>query len=256
MATTITVATLNLRGRHDHWLRRRHLVVSALLDASPDLVSLQEVSFPIGQGRWLRNQLNFRLESAAGRPYTLLQQRKSDPLQGLLEGVAILTRLPVLARDALSLGYTRVALRASVELPNHYPLDFVATHLHHIQHDQQVRLEQVMQLTGWVNDRSRVPRQIIAGDFNEVPTGLAIRQMKQVYRSAFEDYHGYEPPATFPTALAHDPNSTWSGCLDYIFLSPAIGRVHAARIFANKHALDDDHLYPSDHVGVLATVEI
>lgn len=255
---TITVATLNLRGRHDHWLRRRHLVVAALLDALPDLVSLQEISFPIGQGRWLRNQLNYRLGTAAAQPYHLLQQRKSDPVQGLLEGIGILTRLPVIAHDALSLGYGRVALRANIELPNHHMLDFVATHLHHITYDQEVRYEQAMLLTGWLNDpgRAGAARQIVAGDLNEVPTGPAIRQMKQVYRSAFAECHGYEPPATFPTVLVEPEDPTWSGCLDYIFLSPGIGRVHSARIFANKHAADDDRLYPSDHVGVLATVEV
>ena len=47
--TEIKVATLNLRSRHDRWLRRRELIVSELLDAQPDLLSVQEIYRPIGR---------------------------------------------------------------------------------------------------------------------------------------------------------------------------------------------------------------
>jgi endonuclease/exonuclease/phosphatase family metal-dependent hydrolase len=112
-----------------------------------------------------------------------------------------------------------------------------------------------MQLTGWLNLQQRVPQQIIAGDFNEVPTGLAIQQMRQGYRSAFAEVHGYEPLATFPTALVQ-PLNDWSGCLDYIFLSPGVGPVRQAAIFCDVPDEADDTLYPSDHVGLLAEIEV
>ena len=57
----ITVATINLRNSQDRWRQRRHVLVGELLNTTPDLISLQEISFPIGQGRWIRNQLNARL---------------------------------------------------------------------------------------------------------------------------------------------------------------------------------------------------
>ncbi|MCA9938860.1 MAG: hypothetical protein KC418_09470, partial [Anaerolineales bacterium] len=59
--STLRVATLNLRNRADRWLQRRDLLASQLLQAQPDLISLQEISFPIGQGHWLQRQLNVRL---------------------------------------------------------------------------------------------------------------------------------------------------------------------------------------------------
>ncbi len=251
----ITIATINLRNRFDRWSERRHLMRNELLRTQPDLVSLQEIYLPIRQGIWLRNQLNARLVEDGGAPYTLLQKGKAHPINGFFEGVGILSRLPVVARDALALGYSgRVALRATVELPGKQLLDFVSTHLHHIAHDREARLEQAMAIVGHLNDTGRVPLQVIAGDMNEIPDGPAIHYFKQGYRSAYAAVHGYDPLATFPTALV-PPNNGWAGCLDYIFVSPTL-KVTEARIFCNRPAAHDHDLYPSDHVGLLATVRI
>lgn len=252
--TQITVATINLRNRADRWRERRHLLVAQLLDAAPDLISLQEISFPIGQGRWLRSQLNARLPEGK-RPYQLIQKRKHDLLKGYAEGIGILSNLPVLYHDWVNLGYGgRVALRANIELPSHATLDFVSVHLHHVAQDVETRLEQVLRLTGWLRDVRPVARQIVAGDFNEVPGGLAVQVMKQTFHSAYEELYGREPLATFPTALV--ANADWAGCLDYIFLSSGIGPVLKAGLCCDKPAENDKTLYPSDHVGVIATVEV
>jgi endonuclease/exonuclease/phosphatase family metal-dependent hydrolase len=250
----LTVATINLRHRADRWRERRHLLVAQLLDTTPDLISLQEISFPIAQGRWLRNQINARLPEGK-RPYRLVQKRKQHLIHGYFEGIGILSNLPIIYHDFINLGYGgRVALRANIELPTRQTIDFVATHLHHIAHDKESRQEQVMMLTGWLKSKRPVPRQIVAGDFNELPDGLAIQYMKQFFRSAYETRHHYEPLATFPTALV--PNNGWAGCLDYIFLSPAVGNVCEAAIFCDKPAEEDDTLYPSDHVGLIVTLDI
>jgi endonuclease/exonuclease/phosphatase family metal-dependent hydrolase len=251
----LTVATLNLRNRQDRWLERRELVVAELLDTQPDLVSLQEIHRPIGQGKWLRNQLNSRLTGSSKGPYRLYQKPRRHLVRGYFESIGILSKVPVLSHDVLSLGYEgRVALRVNVELPSKNTLDFVAVHLHHIASDREARLIQVMRLIGWLNDHNPVPFQIIAGDFNETPDGPAIEQMKQVYRSAFVENRGYDPIATFPTALVFRPDG-WAGCLDYVFLSKAVGLVQEARIFCNKPSVDDPTLYPSDHVGLIVTLD-
>ncbi|MEM7112896.1 MAG: endonuclease/exonuclease/phosphatase family protein [Chloroflexota bacterium] len=252
----LTVATINLRNRIDRWLERRHLLVDQITAVSPDLISLQEVSFPIRQGGWLRDQINLRLSTTRKEPYRLVLQRKKHLYHGYFEGIGILTKLPILYKDALSLGYNgRVALRLNVELPTRQTADFVAVHLHHPAVAKQARQEQVMKLVGWLNGRRRVPWQIIAGDFNETPTGPAIQTMKQSYRSLFEEKHAYEPVATFPTALVQRPDD-WSGCLDYIFLSKAVNPVVDAQIFCNRSAENDDMLYPSDHVGILGAISL
>lgn len=251
----LTVATLNLRNRQDRWRERRHLVVAQLLDAAPDLIGFQEVYLPLRQGQWLRNQINTRLGGSASAPYRLVQQRRRHVIHGYFQGIGVLTKLPVISYDALSLGYGgRVALRLNVALSSGRTLDFVTTHLLQGPHAQQARQEQALALIGWLQEVGRVPVQVVAGDFNEVPEGPAITQLKQLFRSAYETVHGHEPLATFPTALVNRPDG-WAGCLDYIFVSSPI-KVQAASLCCHKAALDDDTLYPSDHVGLLATIEI
>lgn len=256
----ITVATINLRNRADRWLARRRLLVSELLETTPDLISLQEISLSIGQGNWLAKQVNVRLSGKSSGPYRVIQARRPE-LAHWGEAVGVMTCLPVLYHDSLPLSYGRVALRVNVELPaertngRFQSLDFVAVHLHHEHHGDDVRLEQVMQLTGWLNDRRRVPLQVIAGDFNEVPGGAAIRFIKQSYRSAYAEVIGREPLATFPTCLPQ-PLLDWSGCLDYVFVSPAVYTIAAASLFCTRPDAADDTLYPSDHVGVLVRLEV
>lgn len=252
----LTVATINLRGSADRWQQRRHLLVAELVDRAPELVSLQEISFPIGQGRWLRNQVNMRLSGSSGRPYQLIQKRRRHPVRGYFEGIGILSRLPTVYHEVISLGYDgRLALRANLEVSAHLTIDFVAVHLHHVAYDRQAREEQVLEMCARLSEHRRVPLQIVAGDFNETPDGPAIRSMKQTFRSAYEARHGYEPLATFPTALSGATDG-WAGCLDYIFYSPKAGRALSATLFCDKSDPADDTLYASDHVGLVATLEV
>lgn len=257
----LKVATINLRNRADRWLMRRQLLVSQLVEREPDVISLQEISLSIGQGRWLQRQINYRLSGNDKQPYHLIQERRRHPSM-MFEAVGLLTKLPIVYSDVVSLGYQgRIAVRANLQLPaartasRQQSLDFVAVHLHHMSEEQDARLEQVMAMVGWLNDRRRVPLQVIAGDFNEVPGGPAIRFMKQTYRSAYEEARGREPLATFPTALTQ-PLVDYAACLDYVFLSAAIQRVTNAAIFCDKADEADETLYPSDHVGLLATLEV
>ncbi|MDX1664186.1 MAG: endonuclease/exonuclease/phosphatase family protein [Candidatus Promineifilaceae bacterium] len=251
----LTVATLNLHGRQHRWSQRRHLVVTELVKSAPDLVSLQEIARLGGAGRWLQQQINYRLAAAGERPYRLVQERRQHWLHGTFESTGILSRLPLISHDSFALGPgDRAAVRANIALPSGLTLDFVATHFRPGAHERQAREEQALALIGWLGETGHAPFQIIAGDFNETPDGPAIRRMKQVFRSAYEAVYDREPLATFPTALVVSEDG-WSGCLDYIFVSSAV-RVREADLFCRRHGPDDDTLYPSDHVGVLAGLDV
>ncbi|MDX1414663.1 MAG: endonuclease/exonuclease/phosphatase family protein [Candidatus Promineifilaceae bacterium] len=255
MVTRVTVATINLHGRADRWPERRHLLTARIVEAQPDLVSFQEIYLPIRQGTWLCKQVNYRLSGSEKQPYRLVQKRYQHPIKGYLEGVGVLTRLPILYHDGLGLGYGgRVALRVHVELPSHQTMDFVSTHLHHIPFDKQAREEQSLKLVGWLQSHKTVPLQVIAGDFNEPPSGLAVKYVKQSFRSAYEEYYGREPLATYPTALIED--SQPASCIDYILISPAVRRVVEANLFCDQPSREDNTLYPSDHVGLIAKLEV
>jgi len=256
-----TAVTLNLRGRTNRWLARRHLLVGQLLDQLPDIVALQEVDLSIGQGSWLTRQVNIRISGDGRRPYRIVQARRSG-LRHWAEGMGIMTRLPVIYHDAKELGADgRIALRANLELPagaagsQRQSLDFVSVQLHHGASAFEARAEQAMNLVGWINEKKRVPLQVICGDFNEAPQGVAITFMRQSYRSAFAEVHGRDPLATYPSNLVQ-PQPVASHCLDYVFLSPTVYRVTKAAIFGNKSAPDDDTLYPSEHVGLLIGLEV
>lgn len=254
---SFTVATLNLRNRMDRWYERRELIVAEIIEKQPDVLALQEISMPIGQGRWLWNQVNLRLTGKSGRPYRLIQRRKRHLIEGYKEGIGFLCKLPVVAQSVVGLGYRgRVALRITIEMATGQLVDVICTHFHHGKENIEARHEQAMRLLGWLTeDPNRVACQVVAGDFNDVPGSLAIRAMKQVYRSAYEVKHGYEPLATFPTALVNRPEPL-AVCLDYIFISPAVQKVEKAEIFASHAAAHDDTLYPSDHVGLMVKLGV
>lgn len=257
----LTATTINLRGRSNRWLARRHLLVGQMVDVQPDIVALQEIDLSIGQGAWLARQVNIRLTGDARHPYRIVQTRRSH-MRHLFEAVGIITRLPMIYHDSLNLGFEgRVALRANIELPagaagsRRQSLDFVTVQLHHGVAGKDIRIEQAMSLVGWINEKRRVPLQVICGDFNEQPTGRAVEFMRQTYRSAYSEARGAEPYATYPTNLVQ-PQPVPAVCLDYVFLSPAVYRVSNASIFGDKPAIDDETLYPSDHVGLLVSLEV
>jgi len=255
MTIQVTVATINLHGRADRWRERRHLLIEQIIEAAPDLVSLQEISLPIRQGVWVCKQVNYRLSGSDKTPYRLVQKRYQHLINGAFEAVGVLSRLPVLYHESIGLGHGgRVALRVHVELPSHKTMDFVSTHLHHVVFEKEAREEQAMKLMGWLSSHKHVPIQVLAGDLNETPDGLAITYIKQSFRSAYEKWFGREPLATYPTYLSatDDP----AACLDYIFFSAAVQRVTAAKLFCNVSDREDDTLYPSDHVGLVATLEV
>jgi len=256
METNVTVATINIHGRNDRWLERRHLLVAQLIESGADLISMQEINTPIRQAVWLCKQINVRLSGSDRVPYQLVQKRYWRVLRGQSSGIGVLSRLPVIYSESMHLGYGgRIALRAHVELPSHQTMDFVTTQLHQVPHEPEARHQQMMKLMAWLHGRKRVPIQVVAGDMSELPDGMAIKYIKQSFRSAYETIYGREPLATYPTTLS-GPVYGLGRCFDYIFISTAVHRVTSVRIFCDESASDDNTLYPSDHVGLLATLQV
>lgn len=255
-----TAATINLRGRTQRWLSRRHLLVGQIVDFLPDIVALQEIDMSIGQGSWLTRQVNIRISGSGKAPYRIIQARRST-MRHFYKAVGIMTRLPIIYSDSLPLGLDgQVAIRANMELPagaagtRRQSLDFICVQLHHGA-VSDVRVVQLMNLVGWINEKRRVPLQVIAGDFNEKPDDTAVTFLRQSYRSAYAEVHKHDPIATYPTNLVQ-PQPVTASCLDYVFLSPAVYRVTSASIFCDQAAFNDETLYPSSHVGLLIGLEV
>jgi endonuclease/exonuclease/phosphatase family metal-dependent hydrolase len=255
----LIVATLNLRHDADRWRERFPLIIAELVRDRPHVVGLQEVSVREDQARLLAVAVNAAL-AAAGEalPYTYVQQNKTGTESGV-EGIAVLTRLPVVEHDGLDLqSFNRVALRTRLRTEDGGTLQFYTTHLHYKQEDTEVRVAQVRLLQSWMEGHRDGSPQILVGDFNALPHQSPIQLLAERYHSAYRVVHGSEPEFTFPTPLVN--RGEWRGTLDYIFLTPpaegTASPVLDAQLAFHTPADHDATLYPSDHFGLKARVRV
>jgi endonuclease/exonuclease/phosphatase family metal-dependent hydrolase len=247
--TRLRVATLNLRNLADRWEERLPLLLADTAALRPDLLGLQEVVYPMQQDRLL----------AAATPdeHAIHRGWAGRPEYGN----SLLVREPLAATgpaERLDLGHARSAHRVAVALPGGPTVLVAVTHLHHLVPDAALRDEQAAAVVAWLDAAPPATAQILMGDFNADPAEPAYaRVVAAGFRSAFASANGAEPAVTWPSGLqgpAIDTDGDPS-CLDYIFVA-GDARVLDARLWADRPAAHDPGLYPSDHVGIVATVEI
>lgn len=243
------IVTLNLRHNQDRWDERFPLVVEALYQEQADLIGLQEVWMPIQQAHLIANELN---ALAPDQPYQVMVEPKRGAES--VEGIGILSRLPVLEQERLELPEgERVAQRVLVEVEGQQ-VSFANTHLHHRPiGDECIRLPQMRTLLAWMFSRTPV-RWILTGDMNALPESSTIAAAGERLQSAYFVVHG-EHPITFPTPLVYATTPEWKACIDHIFFDPRTLRASDARILGNQSHPDDATLYPSDHYGLVAEFE-
>jgi endonuclease/exonuclease/phosphatase family metal-dependent hydrolase len=244
----LLVATLNIRNIADRWEERLPLLLADMAALQPDIIGLQEVVYPLQQDRLLGAAGPGRYESVrawAGRPEY---------------GNALLAKAPLTPADAerADLGLTRSALRVRVALPGGRRLVVVVTHLHHVPADEALREAQARALLAFVDGSPAHDALVVMGDFNADPSEPAYARMREAgFVSAYAQANGAEPAVTWPSGIQApgmdedgDP-----GCLDYLWLRGAV-RAEAARLCFDRPAVGDPTLYPSDHVGVAATLAV
>jgi len=242
------VATLNILNLADRWPERLALILADMAALQPDLLALQEVVYVMQQDRLIGAAGEGRYEAVrawAGRPEY---------------GNSLLVRSPLAAGDIdrLDLGRGRSALRAVVDLPGGSNVLVAVTHLHHIGPDEAARDEQTAALVDWLGDAMAQRATIAMGDFNADPAEPTYARMQAAgFRSAFAEANGREPAVTWPSGL-QAPGMDTDGipkCLDYIWVRGEV-RVLAARLAFDRPHPEDPTLYPSDHLGISATLEI
>jgi len=258
------LVTFNLLNKKpSRWHERRRLIVRELRALQPDVIALQEVSLPHNNAQWLADQLG---------GYKVYTAPKAGAL-GAREGVATLSRLPVEARWTINLqAQSRVAQVLRLRLGDQ-PLIVVNGHFLFHVYDHIKRTQQVRQVLGWLRTSANGCPVIACGDFNATPEMRTIQTMKAAFRSAYELVHGREPEYTCPTPLVYRFNAVrkglstlgsllanrqprpWRGTLDYIFVDRHF-RVLSCDLVLNAPAEDDPTLYPSDHVGLCATLAL
>jgi endonuclease/exonuclease/phosphatase family metal-dependent hydrolase len=241
------VATLNILNLADRWAERLPLLLADMAALQPDVLALQEVVYVLEQDR---------LIGAAGPGHYAAMRGWAGRRE---YGNCILVREPLAAGDAerVDLGRQRAAHRTAVEVANSLRVGVTVTHLHHLEREPEVRLGQVQQLVGWLDERA-LAVEVVMGDFNAHPGEPAYARMAaEGFRSASVEANGAEPDVTWPSGLrapAKDADGT-PRCIDYVWVRGDV-RVESCRLVFDRPAVDDPTLYPSDHFGLAARLVV
>ena len=244
----LLVATFNILNLADRWPERLPLILADMAALQPHLLGLQEVIYVMQQDRIIG--------SAGEARYEVLRGWAQRPEYGN----SLLVRAPLAATevDRLGLSHGRAAHRARVALPSGASILVAVTHLHHVVGGDSVRDAQAGAMLGWLDEAPPADAHVLLGDFNADPREPTYARVTAAgYRSAFAEANGAEPAVTWPTGL-QAPAMDRDGepdCLDYVWVRGAV-TVRSARLVFDRPAVDDPTLYPSDHVGVAAELEI
>lgn len=262
--TLVKIVTINILSDLTLWEERAPLLVQGLIAWDPDLIALQEVHIPSKNAFWLAEALG--LEHVYLSPKT-----GSD---GEKEGIAILSRSQFASQATLDLQtQNRVAQCVEVSAGDK-PLFFVNGHFFWQPGESMERLEQVRLMLKWLAEISGDSALTVCGDFNSTPETSSIQSMQRDFRSAYAVINGSEPKYTAPTPLPRSKwlllrtllryikelriqeiQPGWRGTLDYIFVNRHV-QVRDCQIVLNRPAQENRKIYPSDHFGLAALLEI
>ncbi len=134
---------------------------------------------------------------------------------------------------------------------------FITTHLSAITLTYGVQAQQMQELLAGPVAATSLP-VVIAGDFNNTPTGAAYGEavgagFADAWATANGD-SGYTAFQVLPTI--NNPVSNLSTRIDYVLARGPIAAQDAYLVGATSSARTTSGLWPSDHAGVVATVKI
>ena len=270
--------TLNLWGENGPHERRLALIAAEAARLAPDVVALQEVRQVPGR---LPNQAQ-TLAQALGAAFTYVFA-PSTAWGGGDEGLAVVSRFPILEHAARPLPHAtetegRIVLSVRVDVPGGdrpagRGLWVHTTHLSYRVTEGDKRGDQVQAVHAEVAARAGTTDlpQLVMGDLNTVPDADEIRWLRGLtslggagrvyYQDAWMVVHGDAPGITWARENPFRARMGWLPAdrrLDYVLVTAARkdgrGRVTDARVaFATP---DADGVYPSDHAGVVADVQV
>jgi len=264
---TLRCLTLNLWGAEPPLEQRMAVVVQGLRELAPDVVTLQEVREVPAK---LPNQAE-TLAKAAGYSYVFAS---ATPFAGGQEGLAILSRQPILEHQALELPHAepnerRILLSARVQ--NGPGSVWVhTTHLNYrLTHGKQ-REDQVQAIAAAVAGQTSDSPQILMGDFNARPEADEIRFLRGLvtlgdrrtyFQDAWERVHAGEVGWTWARANPYTAKLAFlepDRRIDYIFVTPmrgdGRGTVRSCAMVFDKPGADA--VFGSDHFGLLAEIQV
>ena len=244
------IATLNLEQDHKRWSARRELIVDQLEHLQPDVLALNEVCIPLETGRYLQQVATRRL----GVDYNLIQQSRANGLSQV-DGEGILTKFPV--KETAKFDYRArdiVAQVARLEVEGHL-VDVYVTHLYQSRGEDSLRLYQVQQLLDWINSRDDVAARIVCGDFNATLDLPSAKLMAGAFRPTQTQPTAFSPLQEVDGSVSHPNWERFDRCIDYIWVAGPL-QVKESGLCFNTPSTTDATLWPSDHIGVWADLEL
>ncbi|BCA56494.1 hypothetical protein W02_36340 [Nitrospira sp. KM1] len=246
---------------------RLEMVIRELKVLDADIIAVQEASDSRRHGNVperLAHALGFHVVFAAATEHVFRLWPLDQAVVGIMgfrEGPAILSRYPITASEAIDLTRCqrwiepRMLLRAKVAT-EWGPLQIFSTHT---ARGDECQMEQVGKI---VRERGDSGLSLLMGDFNTPETSVVLTALRNeagfidTYRMANPDEPG---PTVWQRIDSEQP--TASRRVDFIFILPG-GRTTAAvrssRVVLNHpgHLPDGAALWPSDHYGVLAEIDV
>jgi endonuclease/exonuclease/phosphatase family metal-dependent hydrolase len=264
---SLKVVTLNLWGEQPPLERRMQLAADGLRLLAPDVITLQEVRQIPGH---LANQAE-TLAAALGMEFHFAP---ATPWGGGDEGLAILSRLPIVARGAHELPHAvpterRLLVHATLDTPAGR-LEVFTTHLNYRLTDGGKREDQIVAIDTIAGGVASELPKILTGDFNATPDSDEIRFLRGLHTSAgrrtywqdaWERRHGHADGFTWARANRYTERLHWlerDRRIDYIFVGAlrrdGRGAVRDCRVVLDVPGADG--ALPSDHYGLYAEVQL
>ncbi len=240
----VRILSLNIWHDASDWPQRSGVIIDTLRSIQPDVVCLQEVV----QRSNLPNQAYSLADSLGYDVYFTSVDTAGSPVRF---GNAILTRNQIQDSTWMPLdppGDSRNAAYVRTRAGD-FELDVFCTHLHHTASDSgaTIRRTQMQHLSEFIDSTLSTGRAVVAGDFNAEPGSEEFGPLLATFEDSFDAAYGEGPrPSTLNPYIGHPER--W---IDYIFIQrdAGISVWKVRRILATR---EDDHLWASDHFGVLA----
>ena len=261
----LKVMTINAWYKDYYLDERLQLVADEILREKPDIVGMQEIR----QGGSAGKNRAERIAELTGYNYTYHYAKRYERYKpdGEEEGLAILTRHKIIKTDYIPLTnyeepdflkdpwlQERICLRAEIAAPSGNVL-FFDTHLCH--DDDAERVDQARDVVDYVKTFNSTLPMFLVGDFNAEPKSEPIDILTKYFVDVWENYAGSaEGGYTFSSPMkdGKEPEKR----IDYIFVAPTseFKVIDCQVCFKNHLDFSGEQIYPSDHEGVMAIIEV
>ena len=241
------VATLNLEQDHKRWDARRELIQAEIGRLKPDIMAFNEVCIPLQSARGLRDA------TTALTGYKLVQQTRVNGLSKV-EGEALLTRFEIIETGNFDYQTKDIVALVARMLVDGAPIDVYVTHLFMSRGDDSLRLFQVQQLLAWIDTRDDVAASIVCGDFNATLDAPSAALMATRFRPTQRAHRVYAARRQRRFGFASLPAA--DGSVHRLHLGRRCDRHDRERRLLRQAEPGDPSLWPSDHIGVWADLDI